>query len=152
MRFAFLLTPLREGRRFVFRAFQQLIVISTHAPAGGATKPEEKLITIMKISTHAPAGGATRLHGRRTWAGLYFYSRPCGRGDVRATEEAETTQIIISTHAPAGGATIRNAGLIRDGDLFLLTPLREGRLVPPAPHIENKEISTHAPAGGATRQ
>ena len=33
---------------------------------------------------------------------------------------------IISTHAPAGGAT-RNAGLIRDGDLFLLTPLREGR-------------------------
>ena len=43
------------------------------------------------------------------WSGLlsitmYFYSRPCGRGDYLALE-AEATQIIISTHAPAGGAT-----------------------------------------------
>ena len=36
------------------------------------------------ISTHAPAGGATRL--RQIDFGLtetYFYSRPCGRGDEK---------------------------------------------------------------------
>ena len=67
------------------------------------------------------------------WSGLlsitmYFYSRPCGRGDYLALE-AEATQIIISTHAPAGGATGQ-------------------RCV----HAELVFISTHAPAGGATLQ
>ena len=66
------------------------------------------------------------------WSGLlsitmYFYSRPCGRGDYLALE-AEATQIIISTHAPAGGAT---------ADGYEGTEWR-------------KSISTHAPAGGAT--
>ena len=79
------------------------------------------------ISTHAPAGGATE-----------------------ATTDAISTVYAISTHAPAGGATIRNAGLIRDGDLFLLTPLREGRHEELVPQEGIKKISTHAPAGGAT--
>ena len=35
---------------------------------------------------------------------LYFYSRPCGRGDVIATPNAAVLAT-ISTHAPAGGAT-----------------------------------------------
>ena len=55
------------------------------------------------ISTHAPAGGATkrasafvRIHGN-------FYSRPCGRGDFRLTDDQ--AKKLISTHAPAGGAT-----------------------------------------------
>ena len=55
------------------------------------------------ISTHAPAGGATRC--ATTWRRrrANFYSRPCGRGDrqvcaCRASDD-------ISTHAPAGGAT-----------------------------------------------
>ena len=65
------------------------------------------------------------------WSGLlsitmYFYSRPCGRGDYLALE-AEATQIIISTHAPAGGATLQKRQC--DAAVF---------------------ISTHAPAGGAT--
>ena len=47
--------------------------------------------------------GRRRLHGRRTWAGLYFYSRPCGRGDNISMTAANYTK------------------------LFLLTPLREGR-------------------------
>ena len=33
------------------------------------------------ISTHAPAGGATRHGGQSNRVGLHFYSRPCGRGD-----------------------------------------------------------------------
>ena len=35
---------------------------------------------------------------------------------------------------------------------FLLTPLREGRLLPPHGKKNFAHISTHAPAGGATRQ
>ena len=57
----------------------------------------------------------------------------------------------ISTHAPAGGATY-DFIQSEDTELFLLTPLREGR--PPmllSQIILVKRISTHAPAGGATR-
>ena len=78
------------------------------------------------ISTHAPAGGATaRL--RKSAVGLvYFYSRPCGRGDLLLEQSVPKTR--ISTHAPAGGATIS-----LDGEASGLS-----------------SISTHAPAGGAT--
>ena len=38
-----------------------LTKISTHAPAGGATREEEKVILCRRISTHAPAGGATAI-------------------------------------------------------------------------------------------
>ena len=78
------------------------------------------------ISTHAPAGGATdcrRIHPAHT---LHFYSRPCGRGDYGGDDE-ELVNVQISTHAPAGGATIYRDTYYRD-PLFLLTPLREGRL------------------------
>ena len=56
----------------------------------------------------------------------YFYSRPCGRGDL----------------AVCGGR-----GMER---LFLLTPLREGRPVYLRRATAGRRISTHAPAGGAT--
>ena len=101
------------------------------------------------ISTHAPAGGATgraRRDGRR---GINFYSRPCGRGDAEAGGFCIKTAI-ISTQAPAGGATplSLSCGEPLGGDFysrpcgrgdgcpclpnsstkaFLLTPLREGR-------------------------
>ena len=102
-------------------------MISTHAPAGGATSSHEVLSCrrikflltplregrqfmqhrrneIREISTHAPAGGATR---------------SAAKGHERG--------ICISTHAPAGGAT------------------RVHR-----PECQAHPISTHAPAGGAT--
>ena len=56
----------------------------------------------------------------------YFYSRPCGRGD------AVVPVMPISVW------------------IFLLTPLREGRLVQRRIVILGIRISTHAPAGGAT--
>ena len=59
----------------------------------------------ISISTHAPAGGATH------------NSKPCYR------------IVKISTHAPAGGATRACAPHISHLTKFLLTPLREGRLV-----------------------
>ena len=58
---------------------------------------------------------------------IYFYSRPCGRGDVRSAN-ARARFVRISTHAPAGGATVivGKCAYCRE---FLLTPLREGRLM-----------------------
>ncbi len=79
--------------------------------------------------------------------GLYFYSRPCGRGDILAQPRQWHPE--ISTHAPAGGATpgadhnyrvcehfySRPCGrgdsttviFLPVAAVFLLTPLREGR-------------------------
>ena len=61
MEVKFLLTPLREGR------------------------PSKGLIPIggIIISTHAPAGGATMLCHYQCHLVLNFYSRPCGRGDLK---------------------------------------------------------------------
>ena len=79
----FLLTPLREGRRL---------------PCGQTRRP------------------------------AYFYSRPCGRGDGGGARAAHG-DVVISTHAPAGGATVAlSANALRE--VFLLTPLREGRRRP----------------------
>ena len=145
----FLLTPLREGRRKEPKKPRPDLAISTHAPAGGATKRRQ-----------AMHGGYAN-----------FYSRPCGRGDE--ADVCGRNAVIISTHAPAGGATYKvstrvltvrcisthaPAGgatwMIRSykggGLIFLLTPLREGRLYRWYRKNGCGEISTHAPAGGAT--
>ena len=78
------------------------------------------------ISTHAPAGGATRARWQTTARLQNFYSRPCGRGDARRTASRPSRRT-ISTHAPAGGATGRISTTKSKRNLFLLTPLREGR-------------------------
>ena len=78
------------------------------------------------ISTHAPAGGATSRNTAMMSQSRYFYSRPCGRGDLYPED-------FLST-----------------GELFLLTPLREGRLWAAMAVAVTYFISTHAPAGGAT--
>ena len=55
--------------------------ISTHAPTGGATAGSTRVEIEVYISTHAPAGGATKPLLRTQKRSVYFYSRPCGRGD-----------------------------------------------------------------------
>ena len=100
----FLLTPLREGRPKYGAAIPAVPTISTHAPAGGATREHADGCQNISISTHAPAGGATKQAAHRNRCGFHFYSRPCGRGD-KATSQDEHLGEIISTHAPAGGAT-----------------------------------------------
>ena len=58
----FLLTPLREGRRIRTKLGREWNKnISTHAPAGGATKTDSPMNRRLLISTHAPAGGATAI-------------------------------------------------------------------------------------------
>ena len=147
---SFLLTPLREGRLAqVFLCPRRLGLISTHAPAGGATFPP-KLVTdavrtflltplregrlwpssTMKsggvISTHAPAGGATK------------YS--C----------AAVTSLSISTHAPAGGATLYNFIEFGPTCHFYSRPCGRGDTALSGGTDVCFCISTHAPAGGAT--
>ena len=79
----FLLTPLREGRpdASVISARYAVPFILTPLREGrlhGLCDPAH----VPSISTHAPAGGATRCN-TRVGLGLFdFYSRPCGRGDV----------------------------------------------------------------------
>ena len=80
-----------------------IAIISTHAPAGGATiiaECEEQGIQF--LLTPLREGRPTVLRGlyRRQH---HFYSRPCGRGDVCRLQRASWTFE------------------------FLLTPLREGR-------------------------
>ena len=104
MLMSFLLTPLREGRLGTQSQKAQDAIISTHAPAGGATEVFLDEIRWRMISTHAPAGGATGLH-------------VIARGFL----------VHISTHAPAGGATRAPMSTRTEGLEFLLTPLREGR-------------------------
>ena len=79
-----------------------------------------------RISTHAPAGGATRAICGSLPACGNFYSRPCGRGDIERRLEEWRRE--ISTHAPAGGATYNGIKIKINQMQFLLTPLREGRL------------------------
>ena len=99
----FLLTPLREGRPERRITVYNARTISTHAPAGGATRGAGAYLTDRLISTHAPAGGATAGNQRKGEQHTNFYSRPCGRGDCVFSKSKRSSY--ISTHAPAGGAT-----------------------------------------------
>ena len=168
---AFLLTPLREGRLHGLCDLAHVPLISTHAPAGGATASRSaRAISALFLLTPLREGRRKPpLRTRKRSA--YFYSRPCGRGDAD-TIFAFIFNFKISTHAPAGGATAarRQAFFLvsvflltplREGRLealvgrlvcakFLLTPLREGRRLPLELFRRLAVISTHAPAGGAT--
>ena len=121
----FLLTPLREGRHIRVTVQRG----DAHFYSRPCGRGDNIRVTVQRgdaISTHAPAGGATRRSRPRRCRMPYFYSRPCGRGDRPASS----------------WISCRN--------LFLLTPLREGRRAVGVLDILRPSISTHAPAGGAT--
>ena len=101
----FLLTPLREGRPGVPIEPVSEKYISTHAPAGGATRNAFRAAQRQLISTHAPAGGATSrdLYSVLACAAISTHA-PAG-GATGTSASSESPQMLISTHAPAGGAT-----------------------------------------------
>ena len=101
--FYFYSRPCGRGDRNERSWSMSTIIISTHAPAGGATDGDHADTLGDVISTHAPAGGATDM-----------------------MRDADDDKTRISTHAPAGGATY-NTPLYCSRSSFLLTPLREGR-------------------------
>ena len=101
----FLLTPLREGRRSRNRrSSARTVFLLTPLREGRPCRDAGRAAAGPPISTHAPAGGATV---------------------VRAVFQDPLDG--ISTHAPAGGATV-SACEATGMSVFLLTPLREGRL------------------------
>ena len=127
-RLVFLLTPLREGR------------------------PDRKVsVLLIPRFLLTPLREGRPTYSRQNGMAIpYFYSRPCGRGDKGINPDGKFFQS-ISTHAPAGGATETGAEYAEAVDVFLLTPLREGRHSSCRPRFaRTTNISTHAPAGGAT--
>ena len=146
-------------------------MISTHAPAGGATScldarsgRQEFLLTPLREGRPGIPQGAqpepqfllTPLREGRPdeykkafMNYVLFLLTPLREGR-RSRRQDEFRQLMISTHAPAGGAT-DTAAFYRRTAVFLLTPLREGRLHIPQCNGVVRRISTHAPAGGATR-
>ena len=99
----FLLTPLREGRH-VWRWLHHAGDPDFYSrPCGRGDFHCYSSYERAIISTHAPAGGATQMAQDGTIVPVHFYSRPCGRGDPKVGFNVPL--VIISTHAPAGGAT-----------------------------------------------
>ncbi len=122
----FLLTPLREGRRVpTVVADAEMVFLLTPLREGRrgseGTKSELSAFLLTPLREGRP-GNQPLSH----WHFLYFYSRPCGRGDAVCGRGGVIWRN-ISTHAPAGGATPVLMGRSIRNILFLLTPLREGR-------------------------
>ena len=169
----FLLTPLREGRLIINFPLPILVAHFYSRPCGRGDKTalSGKGFTFV-ISTHAPAGGAThKTWFARSFSGTYFYSRPCGRGDLPSSNSTVERSVFLLTPLREGRLSAGDLDAIQK--LFLLTPLREGRPSGTAPsgpsqrHFYSRpcgrgdnftpatgafeaDISTHAPAGGAT--
>ena len=106
----------------------------------------------MEISTHAPAGGATKPRCvRGGWDLFYFYSRPCGRGDLPWMGSAYPGGVFLLTPLREG-RRVPPLSCSFASQRFLLTPLREGRHGDGFQSAGPDNISTHAPAGGATKK
>ena len=151
--------------------YLEIIGISTHAPAWGATGNFNRAAVIVAISTHAPAWGATELADvPEVVTDISTHAPAWGATHVaRRKPDPEA----ISTHAPAWGATLYR---LEDAFIhFLFQPtLPHGERLAVAPiygsarHFNprsrmgsdkallqvsgvNLSISTHAPAWGATK-
>ena len=100
----FLLTPLREGRPMEARRAEKEGVFLLTPLREGRLREEEKVILCRRISTHAPAGGATKAACHRHVGAVISTHAPAGGATIRENLSREIWR--ISTHAPAGGATL----------------------------------------------
>ena len=121
----FLLTPLREGRRQKKKSKALHTPISTHAPAGGATDAEHKRDTAAVYFYSRPCGRGDQIDVSLTFDGADFYSRPCGRGDPTAGRRQPVYEDFYSR--PCGRGDVEAPIIGHMNAIFLLTPLREGR-------------------------
>ena len=145
----FLLTPLREGRQGADGLLHKDISTFLLTPLREGRPARSARLHGPSISTHAPAGGATRPRRRKRILQRSFLLTPLREGRPDAVLPCGEFEL-ISTHAPAGGAT-HDVRFSEKAARFLLTPLREGRLCAKVKRDHDGIISTHAPAGGATR-
>jgi len=157
-------------RLFVYEAYFQDLIISIHAPTGGATGSIIFIDADGNISIHAPTGGATvsgnlyhritinfnpRTHGgcdvpyhSRSAKLSYFNPRTHGGCDGAAAWTPADRQEFQSTH-PRG---VRRCLSVTDKSNFKFqsTHPRGVRLLFPIRLLSYKPISIHAPTGGAT--
>ena len=145
-------------------------LISTHAPARGATISRDKRSNRIRfqptlpqgerqqtrcavwlwkwISTHAPARGATMISGKAKET-IEISTHAPARGATE-TVRPKNKGYGISTHAPARGATASQVGK-SELELFQPTLPQGERRQATKPKQSEQSISTHAPARGATR-
>ncbi len=102
------------------------VVVSIHAPAGGATTIFLPASWRCYVSIHAPAGGATWFYYVIIPYRVRFQSTH-PRGVRRCEGQHCRVATEVSIHAPAGGATGVSCQ-----------------------HFFTNNVSIHAPAGGAT--
>ena len=100
------------------------------------------------ISTHAPAGGATRGLYADLLCNDHFYSRPCGRGDDHRRRALRGVPDFYSRPCGRGDADHRRAEA--QGAYFYSRPCGRGDVMKASELVRRHIISTHAPAGGAT--
>ncbi len=97
----------RRGRDGGYMQGSVVIIVSIHAPAGGATAATGTGQHPGEVSIHAPAGGATGDHRHQTHLVRVSIHAPAGgatQGGPRSSKDRE-----VSIHAPAGGATLFHA-------------------------------------------
>ena len=94
----------REGSDEVNEDSIDIPMISTHAPARGATLVYCKHNREIEISTHAPARGATFVPPCHSSQLTYF--NPRSRKGSDQVYGYLLLILVISTHAPARGATV----------------------------------------------
>jgi len=119
-------TPLREGRPDLLEASVDLIGVSIHAPARGATIRTAPISSMSSGFNPRPCARGDSVAAFSASMMTGFNPRPCARGDPGLLQECRRHK--VSIHAPARGATPTNSTLIPRME-FQSTPLREGRLL-----------------------
>ena len=140
--------PCGRGDKIVIVYGRGKSTISTHAPAGGATRQDlcghgvgQFLLTPLR---EGRPPSACRL--RRP---PYFYSRPCGRGDA-VDGERYGTEIYFYSRPCGRGDSWWRARRGRTSCDFYSRPCGRGDAQGAGHGRAEARISTHAPAGGAT--
>ena len=147
------------------------VLISTHAPAGGATRqrPDDGKARA-RISTHAPAGGATKLRAFFADEGKFLLT-PLREGRLSSRIAFSSASVFLLTPLREGrpcGYILagvqqnfysrpcgRGDGLImidKEATVYFYSrPCGRGDHHRNGGRVGNDTISTHAPAGGATK-
>ena len=144
-------------------------LVSTHAPAWGATSSASLSYSFHKVSTHAPAWGATRNKWLGQLGNVFQPTRP--HGARLSTADTQSADSGVSTHAPAWGATLTSSkkfilyGVSTHAPawgatVIMCLSLLSVQFQPTRPHGARQDdyqsimrviyVSTHAPAWGAT--
>ena len=124
-----------------------MVLVSTHAPARGATWIIQNKERREEVSTHAPARGATEVGQKTYGVRIRFNPRTRTGCDIAVTVRGAEGE--VSTHAPARGATYAPF-IIGNSDVSFNPRTRTGCDPHRSQDSPDVRVSTHAPARGAT--